>query len=313
MIKNFLNSFNLEEVPLLLGLSGGPDSTALMHILLELNHPFQVAHIDHGWRPESASEAAEIVKMCEKWGIGCHIRSLKLEGPNLEDLSRQARHRVFREICLAEGLEGVVLGHHADDQAETVLKRVFEGASLPKLQGLASKTQIGDLTLYRPLLSVRKEVILEWLEERKIPYFTDPTNLDTRFLRNRMRARILPTLSDQFGKQIEMNLCRLGEQAAELSAFLQIILKPFRDQVVDHDEWVSLDFKQFSTQSPFIYKAVVRDFFEQQRLTLSKSVMETLLFHLQKNNAHKTIQVGQKQVEIHRGNLTIRKLKLFSL
>jgi len=254
-----------------------------------------------------------LAQMCQKERVRCHIRRLQLEGPNLEDRSRKARHAFFQEICTSEGLKGVLLGHHADDQAETVLKRVFEGASLPKLRGLAPKAQIGDLTLYRPLLKVRKAAVLEWLDERGIAYFQDPTNQDTKYLRSRMREVLLPTLSKQFGKQVESSLCRLGEAAEELAEFLQTAIEPFRQQIVCCEGDVSLDFNQFPPQSSFIHKAVIRDLFENERLTLPKSVLETILLHLQKNSAHKTIQVGQKKVEIHRGMLTIRKLKLLSL
>ncbi len=316
MIKNFFNfliSYDLKQKPLLLGLSGGPDSMALFHLLLASKHPFQVAHIDHGWREMSGREAAELAQLCKKWGVKYHFRTLKLEGANLEDLSRRERHTFFQEVLALEGLDGVLLGHHADDQAETVLKRVFEGASLPKLRGLAPKTQIGDLTIYRPLLKVRKKAILEWLEEKAVPYFRDPTNKDTRFLRSRMREVLLPTLSQQFGKQVETSLCRLGEAAEELSEFLQTVIEPFHRQITRQEGDVSLDFNQFPPQSSFIYKAVIRDFFENERLTLSKSVLETILLHIQKNSAHKSIRVGQKRVEIHRGILTIKKLKLLSL
>ena len=313
MIKEFLNSHELAGVPLLLALSGGPDSTALFHLLLEQGHPFQVAHVNHGWRPESSFEAAEIAQICEARGLKCHIRSFSFKGPNLEDISRTARLRFFQEICGAEGLNGVVLGHHADDQAETVLKRVFEGASLPKLKGLSPKTRIGDLILYRPLLNRRKKEILAWLDERGIPYFRDPTNQDPQFLRSRMRGTLLPTLSAQFGKQVESSLCRLGEAAGELAEFLETALIPFRKQVFEQDGDVSLDFSQFLPQPSFIFKAAVRDFFEKRQIALSKSILETILFHLQKNSVHKSIQIGQKKIEIHRGNLTVKKLKLLSL
>lgn len=314
MIKDFLHFHNLEEVPLLLGLSGGPDSTALFHFLLELKHPFQVAHIDHGWgNPESGQEAVQLAQMCQKWEVSCHIRTLQLEGSNIEDLSRKARHVFFQEICVSEGLKGVLLGHHADDQAETVLKRVFEGASLPKLKGLSAKAQIGELILYRPLLKVRKSILLEWLDERGITYFHDPPNQDTEFLRSRMRKVLLPTLSQQFGKQIASSLCRLGEAAEELSEFLYATMGPFREQIVSYDGDILLDFNQFPPQSSFIYKAVIRDLFEYERLAVSKSVVETILLHLQNNSVHKTIQVGQRTVTIHRGILTIRKLKLLHL
>src|SRR5258708_5164832 len=131
MIRSFFITHNLTEKPLLLALSGGPDSMALFYQLLDLNHPFQVAHVDHGWRAESSQEGAILEELCREKKIALHLRKLKLEGANLEDLSRKARLLFFQEVCSKEKLEGVLLAHHADDQAETVLKRVLEGASLP--------------------------------------------------------------------------------------------------------------------------------------------------------------------------------------
>lgn len=309
LFTDFLRAYSLEEKPLLLGLSGGPDSMTLFHLFLASEHPFQVAHVNHGWRPESNKEADLLAQMCQKYGIQCHIHTLQLEGNNLEDRSRKARQTFFEKMCTQEKLEGVFLAHHADDQAETVLKRIFEGASLPKLQGLTPKTKIGNLTLYRPLLKVKKKEILEWLKEHEVSYFIDPTNADSRYLRSRMRTTLLPTLSEQFGKQIEMNLCRLGEAANELALFLQHLLDPFRKKVVKNETDVMLDFSQFPPQSSFIYKTVIRDFFESERIALPHTILEMILHHIQRNSTNKRLQIGGKNVEINRQLLMIKRLK----
>ncbi|MCH9627018.1 MAG: tRNA(Ile)-lysidine synthase [Chlamydiales bacterium] len=309
-VLTFIDCQNLKKEPLLLGLSGGPDSMALFHLLRKINHPFQAAHLDHGWRPESREEGNLLVQMCQKYGVRCHLRSVKIEGKNLEDASRQARYHFFEELVAQERLAGVVLGHHADDQAETVLKRVFEGASLPKLKGLTPRSQLGALTLYRPLLRVQKKQVIAWLENEKISYFSDPTNQETRFLRGRMRVSLLPFLSAQFGKQIQPSLCRLGEAAHELAEFLDCVTAPFKAKIVENQEAVTLDFHAFPSQPRLIYKALIRDLFGNQRLALPQSVLETILLHIQKNSARKTIQVGQTKVEMDRGVLMIKKLKL---
>lgn len=309
--RNFLKGHNLINAPLLLGLSGGPDSTALFHLLLLCNHSFEVAHLDHGWREESRQEAEEIQQLCRSNSIRCHIKNLQVSGSNLEDKSRQMRHQFFHQVCKENNLKGVLLGHHADDQAETVLKRVFEGASLQKLAGLWPKATLAQsgLTLYRPLLKIRKQIILNWLETNHIPYFVDRTNEDSKYLRGRMRTTLLPLLSKNFGKNVESSLCRLGESAQELQEFLEGILSEIRKQVIESEEEISLDFCPFLSQPNFIVKAAIRDLFEKGRLALPSSSLVAILTHLQKNHAHKILQISGKKVKVHRGVLIIKKLK----
>lgn len=313
MIENFLTDYDLVKRPILLGLSGGPDSMALFYLLLEAKHPFHVAHVDHGWRPESQEEAAILEKLCKEKSIPFHTTRLALEGANLEDRSRKERHLFFEKICSSEKLVGVFLAHHADDQAETVLKRVFEGATLPKLRGLLPKTEIGSLTLYRPLLKQTKEEIVRWLDARRIPYFSDPTNQDARYLRSRMRKVILPTLSEQFGKQVAPSLIRIAESAEELACFLHQTIAPFLQQLIENDEEIILNFNCLKEQTPFIRKAVIRSVFEKCELSLSTAIVETIGFHLEKMSSQKCIQVGKNRVELNRGVLTIKKLKKLRL
>lgn len=313
MIENFITEHALESTPILLGLSGGPDSMALFHLLLEANHPFHVAHVDHGWRPESQAEAATLERLCQDKGIAFHTTRLALEGKNLEDRSRKLRHLFFEKVCSLEKLKGVFLAHHADDQAETVLKRVFEGASLPKLRGLLSKTELGALHVYRPLLKWTKKEIIEWLEAKRVSYFCDPTNQDTRYLRSRMREVILPTLSEQFGKQIAPSLLRLSESAEELAEFLDQTIGSFLHHLAENDEEITFNFNCLKGQTPFIHKAVIRAVFEKSGLSVSASIVAAIHFHLEKMSCRKSIQVGKNRVEIDRSILTIKKLKKLRL
>ena len=147
---------------LLLGLSGGPDSRALFHLLLDHGIPFEVAHLDHGWRDESREEAAYLQKLCEEFKVAFHLERVAHPVKD-ENSGRKARLSFFRALCEVHAFQAVLLAHHADDQAETVLKRVFEGASLPRLKGFSPCTIVEGVSLWRPLLEVAKEQILRWL------------------------------------------------------------------------------------------------------------------------------------------------------
>lgn len=307
VFSDFLRNYFPDRPRLLLGLSGGPDSMALLRLLLAEAYPFEVAHIDHGWRLESRQEAEELEGICRTEGISFHIKRLKPpEQRNVEDEARKARLAFFREVLEKEGLEGVLLAHQADDQAETVLKRIFEGASLSKLKGLVPRVELEGMVIYRPLLTVRKADLLKWLEERKIQYFQDTTNLDPRFLRGRLRATLMPFLSSHFGKEVAPSLCRVGEAAAELGAFLEEQMRPYTSRIRQLEAGVALDFAPDPPTSSFLWKAMIRSLFDSQRVALSNAVLEAILDHLQKGNCHKRLNVGGKAVRIHRKELTIQ-------
>lgn len=312
MEEEILKFFYQREIkgPLLLGLSGGPDSTLLFHLLVRSGLSFHAAHINHFWRPESSKEASLLEVLCKSYGVPFHLHELSIDSMerNLEDLCREARLAFFRKICLSHHLQGVVLGHHADDQAETVLKRVFEGANLAKLKGLAPITNIEKITLFRPLLNIRKDQIIKWLENNKLSFFVDSTNEDARFLRGRMRTELLPLLSEHFGKQVSPSLCRLGESALELHEFLEEVLKPYREHMKHlGDGSRALDFNPMLPQTSFLWKAVVRDFFDHQRVSLSSSVVQTIVFHLQRKSVLKNIRIGKGCIQVHHGILSFTK------
>lgn len=162
ILSKFLIQHRKTNKPLLLALSGGPDSLALFHLLLEVSKehsiPFAIAHVDHGWRPESGTEAEILKELAQKHDLGFHLKKLdpkSLEG-NLEDACRSERLQFFKELCQAHEYEAVLMGHHADDAAETVLKRLFEGSSLKAVAGLQEVSCYDDLQIWRPLLKKTK-------------------------------------------------------------------------------------------------------------------------------------------------------------
>ena len=308
VFSEFLKNYFPDRPRLLLGLSGGPDSMALFCLLVADAYPFEVAHIDHAWRPESGQEAEELKEICCSEGVTFHVKRLKpSEQKNMEEEARKSRLAFFREVVEQEGLAGVLLAHQADDQAETVLKRVFEGASLPKLKGLVPRIELEGMVIYRPLLTVRKTDLIKWLEERQIQYFQDTTNLDPRFLRSRLRETLMPFVSSHFGKQITPSLCRVGEAAAELGAFLEEQMRPYMSRIRHLPTGIALDFDPDPPTSSFLWKAMIRSLFDSQRMALSNAVLETILDHLQKGSCHKCLNVGGRDVRIHRKELTIQR------
>lgn len=276
------------DQPFLLALSGGPDSLCLYHLLLQAKVFFGVAHVNHNWRKESCEEAAILQRMAQANGVPFHLKALnpiELQG-NLEEACRNERLKFFGELCHAHGYQAVMLGHHADDHAETVLKRIFEGSDLTLLSGLQRVKRMENLTLWRPLLGIKKVEILAWLEAKSITPFEDKTNADERFLRGRMRAKIVPELARTFGKEIGTALCHLAEESQELQEHIAKIAEPYLATVERGPYGVLLDLRENFPKSFFELKSVVGALCRREGFSLSRHSLKSVCQLLMEGKAN---------------------------
>ena len=209
--------------------SGGPDSFALLHALPEKNVPVVGLTVDHGLRPEAAEEAARVARWCAARDIpheilvwapsSAHPHESGDERGNLQAAARTARYRLLCEACNRLGIETLVTGHTADDQAETVFMRLRRGSGRG-LAGMPSKRLIAGgagapLTLYRPLLGVRRTTTQAYAEAHDLPVSFDPSNDDEAFERVRVRA-LLGALEEQGILNVEA-LCRTAGEVERLT------------------------------------------------------------------------------------------------
>lgn len=210
-------------LPLGVAYSGGADSTALLLAAAE-RWPSQVQalHIHHGLQ----AAANDFVKVCEavctKAGVPLHVVHIDARhnlGESPEDAARRARYAALVTAAAAQGLKGVLLGQHADDQVETLLLALSRGAGLPGLSAMAAQFERGGVMFYRPLLQIPSVVLREWLTQQQIPFVDDPTNTDERYTRNRIRARLLPALAQAF-PQFRVTFARSARHAAQAQAVL---------------------------------------------------------------------------------------------
>lgn len=176
--------------------SGGPDSVALLRVLLDLGSGPTVLHVEHGVRGDESLEDAEFVqRLCEELGVAYEVRRLNLGGvPNFQETARRERYRAAEEVADASGLEKIATGHTADDVAETVLMNLARGSGL---RGVSGIPPVRD-RLVRPLIQASRTNILKYLESLNQPYRTDPTNLTDKYTRNRVRQEVLPVLEELY-------------------------------------------------------------------------------------------------------------------
>ncbi len=214
----------------LIAVSGGPDSMALLEILYSLQKEFTlelfVAHYYHCLRPEALQEALFVKREAERRGLpfilgASPVRAYACrEKISLEAAGRELRYRFFERIAEELGLTKIALAHQADDLAEEVLLRFIRGAGRRGLAGIPVKR--GGIFI-RPLLMISRERILEFLEKEEIPYVEDPSNRDPRFLRNKVRHLLIPFLEKHFHKRVKECLKRTALLVAEEEEFLSCL------------------------------------------------------------------------------------------
>lgn len=204
----------------LVGFSGGPDSTALLWILraLQKRGRWQIvaAHVDHRLRPESTQEAERAAQLASRLGIafeGLTVpKEIPRKGRSLEAEARKWRYHLLYSYGQQIGAQALALGHHLDDQVETVLERLFTGSALRGLGGMRLKRPGPGLWVIRPLLEVRRAQLQALVEAEGLPTINDASNADLRFPRNRLRHQLLPAIEAAFPNAVEA----MGRTAALL-------------------------------------------------------------------------------------------------
>lgn len=198
------------------GVSGGADSVALLLLLARRNDlQLHVAHLDHELRgAESRQDAIFVATLCQRLAIACTVAERRQIEPRIGSLPgnpsaryRSARLALFAKIVAEHHLNGVLLAHHATDQAETILQRLLRGPGYVGLSGMAAESRIGGLRVGRPLLGIAPGILRSWLIGRGQDWREDASNESDRYQRNRLRR----ILSDR--PELIAPLLRLGRSA----------------------------------------------------------------------------------------------------
>jgi len=214
-----LDGLRLAPGTWLVAVSGGPDSVALLLLLSDLaasrGLSLVAAHVDHGIHPASADVAARVEQLAQRRGLPLVIGRLALGADATETDARDARYAWLRDEARRQVALGIITGHHADDQAETVLMRALRGSGPAGLAGMSRRA--GDLV--RPLLPFRREELAQYLLERGEDAWLDPANTDPRHLRSWLRASLLPRVAERLPDVTERLLALAAQARLEREAW----------------------------------------------------------------------------------------------
>lgn len=248
-VRNFMadNQLIKPDNHIILGISGGPDSIALLFVMQkikdEYNLTLSVAHVNHGLRVEAVEEEALVRRLCHNFNIPFYSHSAdvaslaKKAKKSIEEMGREVRYSFFYQLLHSLNADLIATAHHLDDNAETVLLNILRGTGIKGLRGIMPYSK----GIIRPLLLVSKLEIEAYLKAEGIPYFIDKSNFDPVYLRNKLRQELIPLLKSEYNPNIVESLNQLAIIAREedeelenqaLMLYNEALIKSTADTVV---------------------------------------------------------------------------------
>lgn len=232
------------------GVSGGPDSMALLHLMNEIKREMDLflicAHVNHNVRPESENEKAFLQKYCDDQGI--YFEYMKIENygdDNFHNEARTIRYNFFEKIAKQYGAKFVLTAHHADDLIETILMRIVRGSTLKGYSGFSRIVDKGDYKVLRPLITITKKDLIKYDKKHNIKYVIDNSNTKEIYTRNRYRKYVLPFFKSE-DVNVHLKFLKFSETLLESNEYIEkqmlsIINKVFKQGVLDVEKFKELE------------------------------------------------------------------------
>ena len=250
---------------IIVGASGGPDSQFLIYALMELRKEMDftiiLAHLNHLHRKEANFDESLVEETAEKFALSFRKKAASMDayakkyGISSEDAGRRLRYEFFREIQKEYPKSKIAIAHNLDDQAETVLMRIIRGTGVEGLRAMDYRN--GDII--RPILDIKKAMILDYLNSEQIPYAIDKTNFTTDYTRNKLRLDIIPKI-EKINPNFKESLVKLSEIATdEISISDSYIKNIYEDIIIQRKiDFVSFDKEAFESQDKAIQSRLIR-------------------------------------------------------
>lgn len=252
---------------IVVGLSGGADSVALLHILKRMQETMYIelfaAHVNHGLRGQAARDDAVFAEeLCKRWGIPFFLKAADVRALSHtlrrteEEAGRMVRYGFFHEVMEKVNGDRIATAHHKNDQAETILHNVIRGSGM---QGLTGIRPVRDGIIIRPLLDVSRQEIEDYLIKHQLSYREDASNADPVYTRNRIRNRLLPVLAEHYNPDIVDSLTRMAGILRDEDDFLTGHCSSlYEAYAVSGPGQIRMDLKKFKACHPALQRRLVR-------------------------------------------------------
>ena len=262
-----IETYNLIEKndKIVIGVSGGPDSICLLHVLYGLKEKLGieivVAHVNHMLRDVADLETEYVQSFCKKLGIECYVKKAdileisKTQKKGTEEVGRQVRYDFFDEVAKKTNSNKIATAHNSNDRAETVILNILRGSGLSGLKGIEP---IRDNKYIRPLINTDRQDIENYCNDNKLEPKYDKTNNENIYTRNKVRNTVIPYIKKEFNPNIIKTINRLSSLATEENEYLQAITKQeFENLLIEKTENNILDLHKFNSLNLVIKRRLI--------------------------------------------------------
>ncbi len=262
-----IETYNLIEMndKIVIGVSGGPDSICLLHVLYGLKEKLGieivVAHVNHMLRDVADLETEYVQNFCKKLGIQCYVKKAdileisKTQKKGTEEVGRQVRYDFFDEVAKKTNSNKIATAHNSNDRAETVILNILRGSGLSGLKGIEP---IRDNKYIRPLINTDRQDIENYCNDNKLEPKYDKTNNENIYTRNKVRNTVIPYIKKEFNPNIIKTIKRLSSLATEENEYLQAITKQeFENLLIEKTENIILDLHKFNSLNLVIKRRLI--------------------------------------------------------
>jgi tRNA(Ile)-lysidine synthase len=321
-VKKTIKKFHMLESGdrVIVGVSGGPDSIALLHVLQQITKRYKlslkVAHLNHGFRGKEAQKEAQFVEeTAQKLGLSCEVKSFdvpaykKKSSLSSQEAARVIRYQFLKEVKENCSAEKIALGHNANDQAETMMMWLLRGTGVKGLSGIPP---VREGVIIRPLIETTREEIETYLKEEGIPFVIDSSNQKNDYLRNRLRNELFPLLEEHYNPRLIKNLVQTSYNISRENEYIEDIANELLDDITapGTDGSLVIDSKKLLALSPVIQLRCVRGVLEQVKGDLRRigSIhIYAILKIASSDSPHKVLKLpGGIRVEKSYHHLTVK-------
>jgi len=294
---------------IVIGVSGGPDSICLLHLLNAIKENFEielyVAHINHMIREAADCETEYVEQICENLEVPCFVKKIdilkkaKEQKKGTEETGREERYLFFDEVLEKTKSNKIATAHNSNDKAETVILNILRGSGISGLKGIEANREEKYI---RPLIEISREEIEKYCEENNLEQKIDESNSENIYSRNKIRNEMIPYIKKEFNKNIIKTINRLSEVATEENEYMQKLTKEEYEKISwQEEDMIVLDLKKFNNLDIVIKRRLIL-------YTINKAIQTTQ--GIEKVNIDDIIKLCQNNI----GNkylAPIKKMKIY--